>query len=173
MHDREIDEVHATRKPVRGELPVEGPGGLRHYDYIFVPVIGADGEVEAVAGTARDVTERKETERRLREGRDQLDSALAAADDLVDQLRHHDRRKDEFLATLAHELRNPLAPICNALQLMRMAGMNGALEQARAMLERQLAQLIRLVDDLLDVSRVTNGKRRLALRKAHPDPGTS
>lgn len=67
MHDREIDQVRATRLPIRGEVPFTGTKGRRQYDYIFVPVIGADGEVEAVAGTTRDVTDRVETERRLRE----------------------------------------------------------------------------------------------------------
>ena len=80
MHSREIDQVRATRQPIRGEVPFNGTNGRRQYDYIFVPVIGADGEVEAVAGTTRDVTERKETERQLRDGQQQLDFALAAAD---------------------------------------------------------------------------------------------
>src|SRR6266849_5185608 len=83
---------------------------------------------------------------------------------LYDGLREADRRKDEFLATLAHELRNPLAPISNALQIMRLAGTSGAAaEQVRAMMERQLTQMVRLVDDLLDVSRITRGK--IELRK--------
>lgn len=64
MHDREIDQVRATRQPIRGEVPFTGTHGRRHYDYIFVPILGADGEVEAVAGTTRDVTERKEAEER-------------------------------------------------------------------------------------------------------------
>ena len=73
-----------------------------------------------------------------------------------------DRRKDEFLATLAHELRNPLAPIRNGLQLMGLAGGNGeAVEQARIMMDRQLGQMVRLVDDLMDVSRITRGKLEL------------
>ncbi|MBC7843950.1 MAG: PAS domain-containing protein [Gemmatimonadaceae bacterium] len=80
MHDREIDEVRATRQPIRGEVPFTGTNGRREYEYIFVPVIGADGEVEAVAGTTRDVTERKETEMQLRDGQEQLDFALTAAE---------------------------------------------------------------------------------------------
>src|SRR5205807_1378285 len=75
-----------------------------------------------------------------------------------------DRRKDEFLATLAHELRNPLAPIRNALQIIRLSPDGAAREQARTLMERQLAHMVRLVDDLLDVSRITRGK--LELRKA-------
>lgn len=83
---------------------------------------------------------------------------------LIQRLREADRRKDEFLATLAHELRNPLAPMGNALQLWRMAGDNPTKrEQARGMMERQFDQLVHLVDDLLDISRVTSGK--LQIRK--------
>ena len=69
-----------------------------------------------------------------------------------------DRRKDEFLATLAHELRNPLAPLSNGLQLMKRAGDNpDAVEQARTLMGRQLDHMVRLVDDLLDVSRISRG----------------
>jgi PAS domain S-box-containing protein len=81
-----------------------------------------------------------------------------------ESLRDADRRKDEFLATLAHELRNPLAPIRNGLQLIKLAGNKSeAVEQARGMMERQLTQMVRLIDDLLDVSRITRG--RLQLRR--------
>ena len=74
-------------------------------------------------------------------------------------LRVADRRKDEFLATLAHELRNPLAPLMNGLEILRMAGANPSLaERSREVMERQLRQMVRLVDDLLDVSRITTGK---------------
>ena len=67
MHDREIDQVIATRKPVRGEVPFTGTHGRRIYDYIFAPVFGVDGEVEAIAGTTRDVTDRKLAEEQIRE----------------------------------------------------------------------------------------------------------
>ena len=87
---------------------------------------------------------------------------------LIRELRDADRRKDEFLATLAHELRNPLAPIRNALHVMQLAENNpAAIEQARGMMERQLGQMVRLIDDLLDVSRITRGK--LDLRKERVD----
>jgi PAS domain S-box-containing protein len=87
--------------------------------------------------------------------------AEAEREGLVRQLREQDRRKDEFLATLAHELRNPLAPISNGLELLRLTHPGGAIESTRAMMERQLAHLVRLVDDLLDISRVTSGKLEL------------
>ncbi|HVF63637.1 MAG TPA: PAS domain S-box protein [Casimicrobiaceae bacterium] len=72
------------------------------------------------------------------------------------------RRKDEFLATLAHELRNPLAPLRSGLELMRIASQNKeVVERSRAMMERQLAQMVRLIDDLLDASRIARGKVKL------------
>lgn len=74
-------------------------------------------------------------------------------------LRTADRQKDEFLATLAHELRNPLAPLLNALDIMRVSGGNPqAMQSARDMMARQLHQMVQLVNDLLDVSRITTGK---------------
>jgi PAS domain S-box-containing protein len=82
-------------------------------------------------------------------------------------LREADRRKDEFLATLAHELRNPLAPIRNGLQILRMTGGDAAAPQIHQMLERQVNHLVRLVDDLMEVARVTRG--RIELRKEAVD----
>jgi PAS domain S-box-containing protein len=81
---------------------------------------------------------------------------------LYGELRAQDRRKDEFLALLAHELRNPLAPLRNGLEVMRLAGSDaGTLAQARAMMERQLGHMVRLIDDLLDISRISRNKMEL------------
>ena len=108
---------------------------------------------------------RKTTEDEIGQLVDSFNAMLAEAGRRADALRESDVRKDEFLATLAHELRNPLAPIRNALEILKMPGANPAmLEKARQMMERQLAQMVRLVDDLLDVSRITTGK--LGIRKA-------
>ena len=86
-------------------------------------------------------------------------------------LRRADQRKDEFLATLAHELRNPLAPMVNSMALLEQPALGtGAAERAHAIIRRQLAQLVRLVDDLLDVSRITSGKlvvRKQSVELAH------
>ncbi|HLV68825.1 MAG TPA: ATP-binding protein, partial [Polyangiaceae bacterium] len=82
--------------------------------------------------------------------------------------RDADRRKDEFLAMLGHELRNPLAPILTALQLLEFKGVQGG-EREREIIERQARHLVRLVDDLLDVSRITRGK--LELRRTRTDLG--
>jgi PAS domain S-box-containing protein len=81
---------------------------------------------------------------------------------LYQALQEAGQRKDEFLATLAHELRNPLAPLRNGLEIMRKSRADAAVvEQVRSMMERQLTQMVRLVDDLLDVSRINSGKFEL------------
>jgi signal transduction histidine kinase len=90
---------------------------------------------------------------------------------LYQALREADRRKDEFLALLGHELRNPLAPISNALHVLRLPQANEAMrDQAREMLERQVEHMVRLVDDLLDVSRIMRGK--VELRREPVELGT-
>jgi signal transduction histidine kinase/CheY-like chemotaxis protein len=81
---------------------------------------------------------------------------------LYREIQEADRRKNEFLAMLAHELRNPLAPIRNAVQIMEVVGVTDpAMQEARGMIERQVQHLVRLVDDLLDISRITRGKIQL------------
>ncbi|HTN83934.1 MAG TPA: GAF domain-containing protein [Sorangium sp.] len=80
---------------------------------------------------------------------------------LYDQLRDQDRRKDEFLATLAHELRNPLAPIRTGLEILQVSGSAEQEGKILGMIERQVGHMVRMVDDLLDVSRITRGKVEL------------
>lgn len=149
MHDAEIDRVIATRAPIRGEIPFTGTNGRRIYDYIFAPVFGAQGEVVAVAGTTRDITDRQAHEQAVREH--------------AERLAESDRAKDEFLATLSHELRNPLAPLRNSLALLKLAGSDPRTAPVHAMMERQVNHLVRLVDDLLEVSRISRGA--LSLRQ--------
>ncbi len=122
-----------------------------------VPLMNDSGKVREWVGVHTDITERKQLEEGLRH--------LAA--DLSDA----NRRKDEFLATLAHELRNPLAPIRNGLQILQMPENTPIrAEKVLAMMERQLTQMVRLVDDLLDVSRISRGK--VELRKERIDLAT-
>jgi len=103
-------------------------------------------------------------EERVKERTVALESANEALRDREEALREAHRRKDEFLAMLAHELRNPLAPIRNSLQILKMSRVDAATAQkTREIMERQVHQLVRLVDDLLDVSRVMRGK--IELRK--------
>jgi PAS domain S-box-containing protein len=111
---------------------------------IVTAVYEPPGVLTGFTKISRNLTERKRTE---------------------DALREADRRKDEFLATLAHELRNPLAPLRHGLTIIRLTNMPGSpLQPTLEMMERQLVHLVRLVDDLLDVARISTGK--VALRKA-------
>lgn len=104
---------------------------------------GAARHVVEFVGTVADITERKAADEALREA---------------------DRRKDEFMAMLAHELRNPLAPVRHAVELMRRAGGGDALvERAREIIGRQVSHMARLIDDLLDVSRIARGRVQLRL----------
>jgi PAS domain S-box-containing protein len=271
MHEREIDEVAATGMPIRGEVGFPHARlGARSYDYIFVPVFDEEGRVESVAGTTRDVTERKRAEQALRESeerlliakaaanlgihdfdvvagtvswdrrareiwgvdpdepityalwleglhpedRDRAEAAVARAldpDDDADYLSEYrvvhrvtgetqwvqvtgrptfsnekavrlvgtvkditarketeealkeaNRRKDEFLATLSHELRNPLAAIRTGVAVLGSdTKISGRTRRMAAVIDRQSAQLVRLVDDLLDVSRISRGVVKL------------
>ena len=102
--------------------------------------------------------------KRVEHERDRAAETLRASEE---RLRDADRRKDEFLAMLAHELRNPLAPIRTGLELVRIAGdAPGTVERLRPMMERQVGHMVRLIDDLLDVSRITSGKIYLQKRSA-------
>jgi signal transduction histidine kinase/CheY-like chemotaxis protein len=102
------------------------------------------------------------------ETQEALEAALRERDAARVALSEADHRRDEFLATLAHELRNPLAPIRSAVQIMRMAeGDQATVAAARSMIERQLKHLVRLIDDLMDASRITRGK--LELRRERVD----
>ena len=103
-------------------------------------IFDGDGRCVRVIGTAIDITARREAEAALRES---------------------DRRKDEFIATLSHELRNPLAPLSNGLQILRLASDHAERERVREMMERQVNHLVRLVDDLLEVSRISHGALEL------------
>ncbi|MBC7561440.1 MAG: PAS domain S-box protein, partial [Gemmatimonadaceae bacterium] len=143
-----------------GRLAAGGPDFVieKHYSRKDDSVLHAQSNVTAIRSPAGeflgmisvvlDISERLRSEAELRR--------LAA------NLSEVDRRKDVFLATLAHELRNPLAPIRNGLQIMKLAQADaGMVDKARAMMERQVEQMTRLIDDLMDVSRISQGKIQL------------
>ncbi len=117
------------------------------------PVYDSDGRIVAAVNAFSDITDRKSIEERNRQLLVREREARAEAEVA-------NRSKDEFLAMLGHELRNPLAPIVTALQLMRLRG-DDTLHKERTVIERQVNHLIRLVEDLLDVSRITRGKIEL------------
>ena len=133
-------------------------------DYVSVPVIPEllRAKVRVFAELHRKTREsealNRELEARVAERTAELQTSAAKQTELAERLKEADRRKDEFLASLGHELRNPLAPIINAASIMRLrAGDDPELRWCREVIERQAAHLTRLVDDLLDVSRITRG----------------
>jgi signal transduction histidine kinase len=137
-------------------------------DYVSVPVIPEllRAKVRVFAELYRKTSEferlNRELEQRVVDRTAELQRAVEKQMELADKLRAADRRKDEFLALLAHELRNPLAPVRNAIGILRRKGVDDP--QAAwcyDVIERQSDQLKRLVDDLLDVSRITRGKIQL------------
>jgi len=123
---------------------LQHPDGTQHQSIVSkFPIPGPDGRAAWVGGMAIDITDRVRAEEALKEA---------------------DHRKDEFLATLAHELRNPLAPIRNSLEILELLKDDDeAVDQARAVMRRQVEYMVRLIDDLLDVSRISRGT--LELRK--------
>ncbi len=127
-------------------FPLRGRDGTyRWFLSRALPICGERGEVLRWFGTNTDITERMQME---------------------EALRRADRRKDEFLAVLAHELRNPLAPIASGLELLRAAERGPKVtERVLAILDRQTRLLVRLVDDLLDLSRITRGRIELRRRR--------
>jgi PAS domain S-box-containing protein len=139
---RELWQAITAGKAWRGEFHNRRKDGALFWELASVsPVFAADGTITHYLAVQEDITERK----RLEEG-----------------LREADRRKNEFLSVLSHELRNPLAPIRNALHLMaRVPGDAALVARAREVIERQAGHLSRLVDDLLDVTRITRGRIEL------------
>lgn len=155
MHDREIDQVVATRQPIRGEVPFTGTFGRRVYDYIFVPVIGAGGTVEAIAGTTRDVTERKEAEA-------EREALLARERAARNEAERASLVKDEFLAMLSHELRTPLNAIVGWTQVLRREPPSPqTLAQGLAIIDRNARTQAQLIADLLDMTLVMSGRMRI------------
>ncbi len=145
----------AVAKNGHGEIEIRfrhfKTGEARWMVYKVLLLTNAAKETVGYATVSQDITDRKRLEDNLR---------LLAMD-----LSETDRRKNEFLATLAHELRNPLAPMSNMLEVVKRANGDGEiLKQAHDTIERQLGQMVRLVDDLLDLNRITHD--RLELRRS-------
>ena len=139
-----LRETFADGQRRRLVFTYPGERGVRHYDSLLIPEMGDSGTIETVLSVAHDATESQR-------------SALI--------LEEANRRKDEFLAMLAHELRNPLAPIRNASEILaRKLANDPQMKRTVNLVKRQVTHLARLVDDLLDVSRITQG--RIELRRA-------
>jgi PAS domain S-box-containing protein len=145
MLEEAVGRILATGEPVKdhefsGETAA-APGVTRYWNESWYPLYDDAAGITGFGAVVEEITERKHAAEALREA---------------------DRRKDEFLAMLAHELRNPLAPIRNAAQILKRSGLDEArLVWCREVIDRQVEQLTRLVDDLLDVSRISRGKIEL------------
>ena len=134
-------------EPWESIFPLKGGDGkFRWFLSRATPLKDADGKVLQWFGTSTDITDRMQAEEALKDA---------------------DRRKDEFLATLAHELRNPLAPLRSGVEILASLEGDPTLKETREIMERQIDQMVRLVDDLLDLGRITSG--RLVLDKQPMD----
>ena len=149
-----LDGVLRTGAPYQGKEVSssvrwrgEGEAKTEYYNYVFSPLRSSEGRIEGVLIDAFAVTEEVIARQEMGRLRAEAESA--------------NLMKDEFLAMLGHELRNPLAPMVMALQVMRL---RGGTSREQEILERQVAHLTRLMDDLLDVSRITRGKIELRRR---------
>jgi PAS domain S-box-containing protein len=144
-----LDDTYRTGIPYAGKetsARFTRDGGATetvYFDAVYSPFRGIDGEIEGIFVIASDVTEQVLARNQMNDLREAAEGA--------------NRAKDEFLAMLGHELRNPLSPIFTALQLMKLRGRDDS-ERERTVIERQVSHLARLVDDLLDVSRIARGK---------------
>ena len=149
---RDLQQVIATRASVSGETPYAAPSGeVARYEYTLSPVFDAAGRVLQVAGTARDVTERRAAEVEVAAALRRERAARAEAE-------RSSRIKDDFLATLSHELRTPLNAILGWAQMIRRADTDhDDLRHGLAVIERNARAQAQLIDDLLDMTRITNG----------------
>ena len=163
MHPEDYPRrAEAWRKAIADGNGFELEARIRRHDGVYrwflirvTPVHDEAGRVVEWYGNGTDIDQRKRAEEDLR--------AVAIENaKLAEALKEADRRKDEFLAVLAHELRNPLAPVRNAIEILRtQPAASPRLQWTHDVIDRQVRQLSRLVDDLLDVSRITSGKIEL------------
>ena len=183
------DEVHGETRVIAKD------GRIVHVEYRAHPERNPDGSLAGVLGAFRDISlqtqqqaalaaerqrlivdisKRQGVEAELRKSKEEAErraneaeEARAAVKDREQRLHYESQLKDEFLATLAHELRNPLAPLRNVAEILRLEPLTETARQATGVMERQIAQLVRLIDDLMDVSRITRGQ--LTLRRERVD----
>lgn len=146
FHQDDLDVISSRKaKQIPEEKVTHADGSVHWYSTVKIPLINGDNSCDKLLGVATDITERKRAEEALR---------------LVN------RRKDEFLAMLAHELRNPLAPIRNAVQLLKIQEITEPkLAWSCNVIDRQVTHMARLLDDLLDMARIMQGKIRLKIER--------
>lgn len=148
VDDHPVRKAALTGEPVKNQLVGVRPPGATELTWMLVsasPLLGRDGNVEHLICTYHDITERKRAERALHEANERLLEA--------------DQRKNEFLAMLSHELRNPLSPIRNSVYVLEHSPSGGErAKRATRVIDRQAQHMTRLIDDLLDLTRISRGK---------------
>lgn len=158
MHHREIDQVVATKQPIRGEVSFpHAVLGRRLYDYIFVPVINEAGEVEAVAGTTRDITEIKKAEEVLKQNSEKLEALVA---ERTRELQRSNKELEEFAYAASHDMKEPIRKIHFFTDRLKERLQTKLEEEDRRYFERlEIAnrRMTSLIDDLLLYSHVSRG----------------
>ena len=159
-----LDRVYETGEPfstdeylVPDDLQDDGTRDDRYFRFNVEPLRDAEDQVYGMMAVAIEISEQVRA-------RQVLERSQAENQKLLADLEAASRAKDEFLAMLGHELRNPLSPIATALQLMKLRG-DSRTTREQQVIERQVNHLTRLVDDLLDVSKITRGKVELRKEK--------
>ncbi|MGB7159447.1 MAG: ATP-binding protein, partial [Tepidisphaeraceae bacterium] len=148
--EQQIRAVYLTGGSVAGEARVKAPGGVRNFEYVLTPVFGSTGRVEAVVATVHDITGHKVIEHDLKEAKTLAERAGVM--------------KDQFLAALSHELRTPLTPVLATVSALASDGsLPEHVRSAVSMIRRNVELQTRLIDDLLDLTRVAKGKIELKL----------
>ena len=135
----------------------------RYVTFIYAPMTNREGDIDRVMVYCHDVTEQVRARKALEQAGAERGELLRREHEARQEAEAANRAKDEFLAMLGHELRNPLSPIVTALELMRLKDEHAFVKE-RTIVERQVHHVVRLVDDLLDVSRITRGKIELRRR---------
>jgi PAS domain S-box-containing protein len=169
---RQVRQVFETKTGLSDEAAYTSPKGADgFYEYIFSPVVAADGSVEMVVGSTRDVTLRKRTEAQLLAVAEERQKLLTRERQARAEAERAGRMKDEFLATLSHELRTPLNAILGWSQLLKAGGREGAdFEQGMEVIDRNARIQTQIIEDLLDMSRIISGKVRLDVQRIDLPP---
>jgi PAS domain S-box-containing protein len=155
MHHREIDQIVETKQPIRGEVPFTGTLGGRIYEYIFSPIFGKNGDVVAVAGTTRDITDRKEMEEKLLDSEGRIRLAL---EDLVKARNSAEAAniaKSEFLANMSHEIRTPMNAVVGLANILASTGpLTEKQKEFVKTLQLSADSLLALINDMLDIAKI-------------------